>query len=191
MTRKEVRRYAEERLSWGYSRQHVFDELRAQGTGMKDGRLAEVIRYIPSQAGRERYGTLNHVLLGLIAAYGLVQLLRPLLEGPWEQPSAYRMFTILPIATVFLGYAVYRFRGEAYTWLGLINFWSSLGILGDLKHFNNGDWDPWTLAKRALSLAIACLAWYLAVRLFPRAKKEKDPLGQGPSRYVFPPDDLR
>ncbi|HEY0977620.1 MAG TPA: hypothetical protein VGE21_09130 [Flavobacteriales bacterium] len=191
MTRKEVRRLVEERLSWGYSRQQVFDELRLQGTGLKDARLAELIRYRPSLQARERYGRLNNVLLGLIVAYGLIQLLRPLLAGPWEQPSAYRLLTILPIATVFLGYAVYRFRGEAYTWLALINLWSSLAILRGLTHVKDADPDPWTIAKRVLSLAIAGLALYLANRLFPRPKKERDPLGEGAVRFVFPPDGIR
>ena len=53
-----------------------------------------------------------------------------------------------------------------------------------------GDGDPWKLSFSVLSISIGGMALYLAHRVFPKFREERDPLGIAPPRYVFPEETL-
>lgn len=188
MDMKRIRKQAEERFGFGYTRQHVFDELMLEYPGAKQKKIAEVVRYIPSIAARERYKAYHQGLLAAIVAYAILQLARPLLDGEFDGPGTMKYFRLLPIATIFLGIAVYRWRGEVLPWLAFMNGISVFALMSDLKALAGGSVDPWEFARHVLSVTIAALAWYLLSKMYSKYTEEKDPLGQMPPRIVFPPE---
>jgi hypothetical protein len=191
MGRRDIRRVAEEHISHGFSRQHVFDLLISELPGERPERIAKVVRFIPSLAARSHYREPQQALLLAIVASGVLELVRSVLDGDLDDMRMSRlvaMLFVVPFATVFLGFAVYRWRGEVYRWLAWVNALSVLLLPADLKAILSGDADPWQLASRVLSLAIAGLAFHLSVRLFPKYEVVKDPVKGVPPRIVFPPE---
>jgi len=188
MDRKSIRKQAEERIGLGYTRQHVFDELMLEHPGEKPKKIAEVVRYIPSLAAREHYGTYQQGLLAAIIAFAVLQLARPVLDGEFNGAGAFTLIRLLPFATIFLGIAVYRWRGEVLPWLAFINGMTVFTLMNDLSELAKGSVDPWEFSRHGLSVLIAALAWYLSANMYPKYKEEKDPLGQMPPRIVFPPE---
>lgn len=186
MNAKKIRERAEERAGYGYSRQHIFDELVMEHPEEKPERIAKVVRYVPSLAAREHFKTYHQGLLACVIGYALLQVLRPFMVGEAEVETSWRTFRVLPFATIFLGIAVYRYRGEVLQWLAFINGLQVFALLADLKEFTTGRIDAWSFAQHALCVAIAALAAYLAWRMYPNYTKEKDPLGNRPPRIVFP-----
>lgn len=186
MNKDRIRKQARERIELGYSRQHVLDELVLEYPDARPKRIARLVRYIPSLAARYHYRTEQQMLLGAIALFAVLELVRPILDADFHADSAFQWFRVVPFATIFLGIAVYRYRGEVYQWLALINFGSAMGLLGLAEELVEGRVDPWELTRGLLSLAICALAWHLSVKLFPDFKLQKDPLGQLPPRIVFP-----
>lgn len=181
-----IRKLVEERISFGYSRQHVFDEMRLLHPEVHAKKIAQVVRYVPSEAAREHFKVPHHGLLAAVVVFGALQVLRPFVEGKFNDASAWQAFRFMPIATVFLGYAVYRWRGEVLTWLAILNGFSVFGLLRDLSALLQGEVEPWGFARRALSVTIAALAAYLAVRMYPKYKEERDASGQ--VHFVFAPE---
>lgn len=188
MDRKRIRKEAEERISYGFSRQHVYDELALQYPEVKPKKLAEVVRYIPSLAAREHYKQAQQALLYAVIATGVVSLLKPILSGEFNELALGKVIRFAPIATIFLGFSVYRWRGEVYQWLGFVNLMSSLGLLAGMSSIMSGEADPWSLINGGLALAICVLAFHLHRDLFPKYTEEKDPLGNMRPRIVFPPE---
>lgn len=188
MGKKDIRRKVEERIGFGYTRQHVFDELVLEHPEEKRKKIAEVVRYVPSLVARERYKVYQQGLLAAIVAYAVLQLARPLLDGEFNEVGTFKFVRLLPFATIFMGIAVYRWRGEVLPWLTFMNAFSVFPLLNDLGELAKGSVDPWEFARHFLSLTIAALAWYLTSRMYPKYKEEKDPLGQMPPRIVFPPE---
>ncbi|MBL7951673.1 MAG: hypothetical protein JNM62_08130 [Flavobacteriales bacterium] len=187
MKPKEIRERAEERASFGYSRQHIFDELVMELPEEKPEKIAKVVRYVPSLAAREHFKSYHQALLACIIAFALLQLLRPFVAGEVKMESSWRMLRVLPFATIFLGIAVYRYRGEGLQWLAFINGLTLFAVLNDLSELAKGSVDPWEFGRHLLSISIAGLAWFLSARMYPDYTKEKDPLGMQP-RIVFPPE---
>ena len=188
MKRKRIRQLVEERIGFGYARQHVFDELVLEHPEVPPERVAKVVRYIPSLAAREHFRVPQQALLAAIVATGLIDLLVPLWSDDLSTMGTARMLRLLPIATVFLGFAVYRWRGEVLPWLAIINGFSAFAVVEDLSELAKGNVVTWDFAQHLLSLLIAVLAFYLSLRLYPKYTVVKDPLGRMPDRFVFPPE---
>lgn len=187
MNARKIRELAEERAGFGYSRQHIFDELTMQYPGEKPEQLAKVVRYVPSEAARSHFKSYHQALLACIIGYGVLQLIRPLLAGEFDSGS-WTSFRLMPFATIFLGIAVFRYRGEVLPWLAFINGLTAFAVLNDLSELAKGSVDPWEFGQHLLSLAIAGLAWYLSVHMYPKYTVDKDPLGNAPPRILFPPE---
>lgn len=188
MNAKKIRERAEERAGFGYSRQHIFDELVMEVPEEKPEKIAKVVRYVPSLAAREHFRSYHQALLVCIIAFALLQLLRPFVAGEVEMEPSWRTFRLLPFATIFLGIAVYRYRGEGLQWLAFINALQVFALIADLKGLAMGRLEAWSFAQHGLCVAIAGLAAFLAWRMYPNYEKEKDPLGNMQPRIVFPPE---
>lgn len=188
MQQKLLRRRAEELAGYGYSRQHVFETLRLEHPEVKPTKVADLVRYIPSLAAREHFKPYHQALLACIIGFALLQLLKPLIADEVELDTNWRTLRLFPIATIFLGIAVYRYRGEVLQWLAFINGIQVFALIADLNELTNGRVEPWSFAQHALCVAIAALAAYLLVKMYPKYRSEKDPLGNMPARVVFPPE---
>ena len=184
MSNKAIRTKAEELLYFGIPKQQVFDNLLLQFPEAKPKKVAKVVRYLPSLLARERYRTLHLILLGLIAASALLRIARPLMHGTIGMDQATAYLSLVPIATVLMGYSLYRWQGQVFEWVGWGNMVGAFGLLNDLSHFVKDGGDLWTLSGRLLSVSIGGVALYLAHRVFTKPKMEKDPM-TGSERAVF------
>lgn len=180
-----IRKKADELLGYGYTKQRVVDLVLMEHPQEKPRKVAEVVRYRPSLLARDRYGNLHTALMLVILIYGALRVLKPIIEGvDWS--SSYRLLSLAPIATVLLGWSIYRWEGQVFGWVGWVNVIGITSLPSAIKEVAAGDGDAWKLAFSVLSVCIGGMALYLAHRVFPKFKEEKDPLGVAPPRYVFP-----
>lgn len=184
MSRKQQKRTAEELLGLGFSHQQALDQLMVEYPSVKPGRLAEFLRYLPTVYAKERYAQHHRLLLGLILLSGAVRIWYSIgqVNGNWAQ--AYGFISLVPIATLMVGYGIYQWRGELFQWVGIGNLLSGFSFFGHLRHFATDRFEPWGMLFDLLSLGIGALAYFLYRNAFPKVKTEKDPLG-GPARITF------
>ncbi len=189
MGNKAIKIKAEELLSFGIPKQQVFDNLLLQFPEAKPKKVAEVVRYMPSLMARDRFRTLHLTLLCLIAASAVLRLARPLLQGAIGPDQATAYLSLVPIATLLLGYSMYRWQGQVFEWVGWGNAVGAFGLLNDLSELVKDGGDLWTLTGRILSVSIGGVALYLAHQVFTKPKVEKDPM-TGMERVVFKEERL-
>ena len=183
-----IREEAMERIGYGFTRQMVFDDLVMAHPEVKPKKIAEVVRYLPTEEARGRYRGHHQLLLVAIVAYGLLRVLPPLLHPDFEWELSYRLVSLAPIATLLVGYSIYRWQGQVFAWVGWGNLFSGLGFIRALGTLENGGGDAMELTLNALSFTIGALALFLYFRVFSKYRMEKDPLGVVPPRAVFPVD---
>lgn len=152
--------------------------------------MADVLRYMPTQQARERFRDMHLLLLGLIAASALLRILRPLLQDAirWDMATAY--LTLVPIASLLLGYSIFRWKGQVYEWVGWGNVVGAFGLLSALRNLNVHDAELGVLLLKVLSIGIGVIALYLARKVFAKPKVEKDALEKGRVRVVFPEEGM-
>jgi hypothetical protein len=186
MSNKKMRTKAEELLDFGMTKQQVYDFLLLEFPEAKPKKVAEVLRYRPTLWAKERFRELHSVLLGLIALSALLRMLPAVMQDTirWDMPTAY--LSLVPIATLLLGYSLFVWQGEVFEWVGWGNVMGALGLLSSLKGLNMQDADLGALLMKVLSIAIGAIALYLARKVFAKPEVVKDPLGQAKLRYVFP-----
>ena len=189
MGTKAIKRKAEEHLGYGLPKQQTYDLLMTEFPEAKPKKVAEVLRYMPSLQARERYRTLHLSLLGLIAASAALRLARPLMYGTIGMDQATAYLSLVPIATLLLGYSMYRWQGQVFEWVGWGNLVGVFGLMRDVNHFVKDGGEIWTISGRFLSVAIGAVALFLAHRVFTKPKVEKDPM-TGVERMVFKEEDL-
>ncbi|HQW06920.1 MAG: hypothetical protein IPH05_07225 [Flavobacteriales bacterium] len=189
MKKDRIRKLAEERIALGYSRQHIQDELVLMHPEAKPKRIAEVLRYLAPEATRSQFRSYQQALLALVVLTGAMELAAAVVQGSGEGIRTWRWIRVVPFAALFLGYALYKWRGESLQWLAILNGFAALGLIGSIRELFAGEAEPWTLASGLMSLAICILASYLAAKAFPKYEVLKDPVGGAPPRYLFPPEN--
>lgn len=180
--RKEIQRLVDEQMAHGYGRQHVFDLLVALHPGIPVKKLANAVRYTPPLDTRMHFLGAQRWLLAAIAAYALLAFAVPALRG--EPILGARFFVYMPYATLFLARDVYRWHGGAFPWVAFANAWSLLALWADLK--DGIVEDTWKAAEHALSVLIGALAWYLAIKVYPRYIEEPTLPGAPPKVHFAP-----
>jgi hypothetical protein len=186
MSKKKIRTKTEEMLGYGMSKQQVYDLLVLEFPEAKPKKIAEVLRYRPTLWSRERFRELHLVLLGIIALSAMLRIFPAVYQDTirWDMPTAY--LSLVPIATLMLGYTIFVWQGEVFEWVGWGNVLGAFGLLSELRDLGDQDADLGALLMKVLSIAIGAIALYLARKVFQKPQVVKDPFGQAPPRYVFP-----
>lgn len=186
MGMKAIKRKAAEHLGYGIPKQQTYELLLAEFPEAKPKKVAEVLRYMPSQQARERYRALHHALLAVIVVSAVLRILRPVQNDAIRLDQATAYLSLVPVATLLVGWSLYRWQGQVFMWVAWGNLAGAFGLWKALKALQHGGGDPWNALLSVLSVGIGVLALYLAHNVFAKPKEEKDPLGQGPKRFVFP-----
>lgn len=188
MAKKQTIKHAvNERIAYGYSRQMVFDEIRAAEPELPLKKVAHRLRYTPSQAERRYYAPYRNILLAVV----IVGVFTPLLLRMWsgeltiQRPGP--ILSALPFASLFLLASIFRWNGEAFAWMAALNAFSSLGALGTMNQLFTNDPDLLLSALRLLPIVTAALSGYLYLKLF-RAPVEAP--GTDGQLYIFSPDPV-
>ena len=190
MSNKAIKRKAAEHLGNGLPKQYAYDLLLAEYPEARPKKLAEVVRYMPSQQARERYRTMHLLLLAVVLLSAALRVAQPLLEPGFQWMASYRVLSLVPIASFFVGWSMLRWQGQVFEWVGWMNVLGGAGIIKGMQAWQHGGGDPWSTSHSVLSFVIGALALFLFYKVFAKPKEEKDPLGQGPVRYVFPEDGM-
>jgi hypothetical protein len=187
MSNKAIRTKAEELLSFGVPKQQVFDNLLLQFPEAKPRKVAEVVRYMPSLQARERYGAIHRALLITIALSAVLRIVHPLLDPDYDWAKGFKYVSLVPVATVLVGWTIYRWQGQVLSWVGWGNLATSGSLVKQVTKFAGGEVDAWNVAFAAMPVLIGVLALVLVYGAFPRFKVDKDPMG-GPDRILFRED---
>lgn len=185
MGKKEIRNRAEELLGQGYGKQQAFDHLRAEFPEAKPKRLAEVLRFMPTEMDQERYGGWQRTLLVVIALHALFRIFVEYAVRPVAQDGLYRYVLLVPIATALLGWSILRWRGQVFHWVGWMNVLGGMGLGQTLNGWAEGNLAVQPIVDGALTLAIGLLSLYLAHRVFPKYSLRKDAMGQAQPQILF------
>lgn len=183
MRKDAIRKAVEAKIALGYSRQHAYDEMCLEHPELAGKRLADIVRYIPSMAARERYRTEHGLLLFAIAAYVVLPVLHAQSIPGWRSIPGPAALAALPFATIALGIAIARYRLKGLPWLIFV---TALGLFRGLGHPQDLAVDPWTLARYATAIAIAGLSIQLLHKLVSDYRVDRD---FSPPRIIFPADD--
>jgi len=186
MSNKAIQRKADELLGYGMPKQQVFDNLMLEFPEAKPKKVAEVLRYRPTLWSRERFRGAHLALLALIALSALLRVLGPVMEGTirMDMPTAY--LTLVPIASLLLGYSMYRWQGEVFEWVGWGNAVGVFGLMSELRRFDPEAAELGELLMKLISVAIGALSLYLVRKVFAKPTEVKDPQGISAPRYTFP-----
>jgi hypothetical protein len=184
MSNKIIKRKAEELLGYGMPKQQVFDSLMVEHPEAKLKKVAEILRYMPTLQARERYRNLHIALMVVIVVSAVLRVLRPVLENAIRMDQATAYVSLVPIATILVGWTIYRWQGQVLMWVGWANIASLGTFVKNSAVFARGDADAWYIAFTALPVLIGALSLLLVWLAFPGYKVEKDSLG-GPERVVF------
>lgn len=188
MGKRRIRNRASELLGDGYAKQQAFDILSSEFLDAKPKRVADVLRYMPTRMDQDRFRTWHAALLLLVLLNTLLRLVPKLLDQPVDWAGSYRFVTLVPIATLLVGYSLYRWQGQVFLWVGWANVLAVLGLVNALSALAKDGVPGWALAVEVSSILIGALALYLAYKVFPKYVVEKDPAGKMPARILFSED---
>ncbi|MDX9752261.1 MAG: hypothetical protein RBT71_14380 [Flavobacteriales bacterium] len=184
--KKAIKRKAGELLGYGFTHQQAFDQIMLEHPEAKPARVAGHLRQRPSLMAREHHRGLHRALMLLVLLSAAVRVWRAAEGRPlgWDLPTAY--LALVPIATLLVGHALYRWQGPVFQWVGWANVFGIMPLVQSVAA--TGARGPgWGLLPSALSVAIGLICLYLYHRAFPTMKEVPDPLG-GPKRFVFTPE---
>lgn len=187
---KAIRTKAEELLGYGMTKQQAFDTIMIEFPEARPKKLAEALRYRPTLSSKERFRNVHRALLALIAVAALLRIAGPLLQDGVRMDMATAYLSLVPIATLLLGYTLYRWQGEVFEWVGWGNVLGALGLMGAVRRVMSDGEEPWNLLMKLLSVAIGVVALHLARKVFGKPREVKDLMGQAPPRYVFPEEGM-
>ena len=190
MSNKRMRTKVDELLSYGMSKQQVFDLVVVEFPEVKPGKVAEHVRYRPTLWSRERYRTAHRGLLALIVCSALWRVIDAVMEHGMKLDQATAYVALVPIASILLGYVILQWHGQVFEWVGWGNVMSAFGLFKGFRTLVEEGSDHGVLALKVMAVAIGALSLYLARKVFAKPMEQKDPMGQAPSRYVFPDEGM-
>lgn len=179
-----LKREAEELLDLGFSHQQAFDQLALQHPEAKPKKIAGLLRHRPSKAAKERYRSLHLVLLALVALSAALRIWTAFGHRQVDMEHAWRLFGLVPFATLFMAWALYHWDGQHFEWVGWMNILGAAGVFRSLSRLAEGSVLSMGEVGGILSVAIGALALYLHSKAFPKYAFHKDPMG-GPGRHEF------
>lgn len=190
MRNKAIKAKAEELLGFGLGKQQVFDNLMLEFPEAKPKNVAEVVRYMPTLAAKVRYRNLHIALMGIIAASALLRVLPPLFTTGFHLDQATAYLSLVPIATLLVGWTLFRWQGQVFEWVGWGNLVGGLGIFRAILQVVSGGGEPWSLVFKVMSVLVGLIALLLARKVFTKPKVTKDPMGETAPRYLFPEEGM-
>lgn len=179
-----LKQEVEELLDVGYSHQQAFDQLVLQHPEVKPKKIAELLRHRPSRVAKERYKTLHQILLALVVISAALRIWTAFGHRTIDMEHAWRLIGLVPFATLFMAYALYRWDGQHFQWVGWMNILGAAGVFRSLSRLTEGSVLSMGEEGGILSVAIGALALYLHSKAFPKYTFHKDPMG-GPGRHEF------
>lgn len=162
MTKKEVRKSALTSILEGKSKQETFESL-SKTSNLPTKALANIIQSIPSLYDRQRYKSLNALLIFLISLTILYKLITEITllvetEIKWFD------FPFLPLIIYIVSLiGVIKFSVGMHRFVALYSTYELINYLSEIKSF-----DPLKFYELAIAAALIGIGFYLHTKLFPK-----------------------
>jgi predicted RNase H-like HicB family nuclease len=180
MTKKEARKAAKQSILDGKTKQETFETLK-ETSKLPTEDLAKIIQSIPSLNARQKYKTLNVVLIVLLSLTVLFKMLSGIPIVIQNGIKWFPILFILPIINVLLLWGVATFSAGSHRFVAIFTILGLLRSLGDLigKPF-----EPLMLIDLAIAAGLIGLGFYLNSKLCPDflTVKERYQNNQGQDR---------
>lgn len=180
MTKKEARKAAKQSILNGKTKQETFEELKGTSK-LPTEDLAKIIQTIPSLKVREKYRTLNIILIVLLSLTVLFKMLAGIPIIIENGIKWFPVLFILPIINILLLVGVATYSPSSHKFVAIFTIIGLLRSLGDLigKPF-----EPFMLIDLSIAAGLIGLGFYLNSKLCPDylTVKERYQNNQGQDR---------
>ncbi len=160
LNRKEVTKTIQNRLQDNIPRQEILDELSEQFFDKKT--ISVIIASTPDPLRKEKYKSLNNLLLGLIALTIIIKIFVGILLISSLSIYLLPIAFVIPFISIWFALEVSKFKGYIYNILGLLSIASILTSIGKLQESGT-----YGLFDIAIVTVIAGLSFYLGNKVFP------------------------
>ena len=189
MTKKEIRKVANQSILNGKTKQEIFEALKETSYRTPED-LAKIIRTVPSLQARKKYKALNITLIVIFSLTILFLALAGISSIISNEIMRLSVVFIWLIVYIALLIGVTRYKSGSYWWIALCTI---LGLIRFLGIMLTGSFDPLSLIDFAIHIGVIWIGLYLHSKLFPAyltvKERYKDSQGQSRIRNVIKFED--
>lgn len=183
MRKQAIQKAVDAKIALGYSRQHAYDELRLEYPEASSRKLANLVRYTPSLAARQRYRTEHGALLMATGLHVLLPVMHVFAMPGRQSLFGQGLFAAIPFAMIGIAIAIARYRLHVLPWLIVI---ALLSLFRGYNHQEEVLQDTWTIVAYVLTAIIAGLSILLHQRLASNYAMDRN---FTPPHAIFPQED--
>jgi hypothetical protein len=172
LNKKEAIKTIQDRIQANTPRQEILNELSE--LYYDKNTISALIASMIDPQTKEKYKTLNNLLLGLLALTIIAKILIGIVLFSSLSPLLIPIAFVIPILTIWFALEVSKFRGYIYNILGIL---ASGGILKSIGYIK--ETGIYGILDVVLVIAICVLSFYLGNKMFPNygllgPKKDKE-----------------
>ena len=163
MTKRELRKSVKRSILDGKSKQEVFQELK-ETSKLPTEDLAKIIQSIPSLNARQKYKTLNIILIVLLS---LTVLFKMIAGFPIILENGIKWLPILfllPIINILLLVGVVTYYPNSHKWVAIFTI---LSLLRSLSVIFGQPFEPFIIIDLVIAAGLIGLGFYLNSKLSP------------------------
>ncbi|MCF8348261.1 MAG: hypothetical protein K9G61_05560 [Bacteroidales bacterium] len=160
INKKEVAKTIKNRLQDNIPRQIILDELSEQYFDKKT--ISTIIASTPDPLRKEKYKSLNNLLLGLLVLTILIKIFIGIVLISSFSIYLIPIAFLIPFISIWFAIEVSKFKGYIYNILGILAIAGMLNSIGNLKESGT-----YGLIDFAIVMTIAGLSFYLGKKIFP------------------------
>jgi len=180
MTKKEVRKAALQSILDGKTKQETFETLK-ETSKLPTEDLAKIIQSIPSLQARQKYKTLNMILIGLLSLTVLFKMMAGIPIIIENGIKWFPVLFILPIINILLLIGVATYSQSSHKWVAIFTIF---GLLRSLSDILGQPFEPLIIIDLTIAAGLIGLGFYLNSKLCPdySTVKERYQNNQGQDR---------
>lgn len=163
MTKKEVRKLAQQKIKEGKTQQQTFEEIKEESDRPAE-EIAIIVKGIPTLAKRQKYKSLNSVLIGLLVLTIALKMNSGIPIVVEKGIKWFPIIFILPLINVFMLWGVSTFRASFHRFAAVLTM---ISVIRNLKHFLGESFEPMLILDLMIYGGIIFLGFYLQGKLTP------------------------
>ncbi len=162
--KKEVQKAAEQSILSGKSKQETFETLK-ETCELSTEDLAKIIQTIPSLDAREKYRSLNTVLLSILILTVFFKIIAGLPILTYYGIRWLPILFFLPAINIILLIGVANYKQGSHKWVSIVAIISLLRLMVDVMR---KPFEAAMLIDVVIAFALIVLGFYLNSRLYPK-----------------------
>lgn len=172
LSTKEAIKIIQNRIQDNIPRQEILNELSEEYYGKTT--ISALIASTIDPQTKEKYKTLNNLLLGLLVLTIITKILVGIILLSSLSLFLIPIAFVIPILTIWFALEVSKYKGYIYNSLGILAIASIFNLIGNI-----GESGIYGIIDVVVAIAICGLSFYLGNKMFPNyglsgPKKDKD-----------------